>query len=106
MNKKELAAQIIGKLGNSDNIVSVAHCMTRLRITIKDESRIDEKALSKLDGVLKVLKIGDQYQIVLGGIVDEVFDEFTKLCGSQVQVTSEQIDENLDNNWLFRHRYG
>lgn len=98
MNKKELAAQIIGKLGNSDNIVSVAHCMTRLRITIKDESRIDEKALSKLDGVLKVLKIGDQYQIVLGGIVDEVFDEFTKLCRSQVQVTSEQIDENLDNN--------
>ena len=109
MNKAELAKQITNNVGSVDNITGIAHCMTRLRITVKNEALVKTEALSKLDGVLKVVKLGDQYQIVLGGIVDDVFEEVSKLCGDKVNITEETIDENLDklpvqgkkkSNWL------
>ena len=48
--------------------------MTRLRIVVKDEKAVQMKQLEKLEGVMKVVILGGQYQIVLGGIVDDIFD--------------------------------
>lgn len=96
MDKKQLAEQIVKNIGTVSNISSVAHCMTRLRVGVKDESKVDVKAITNLEGVIKTLKVGEQYQIVLGGIVDDVFDEVSKICGDQVSIAEDVIDENLD----------
>mgnify|MGYP000093264451 CR=1 FL=1 len=58
---------------------------------------MNTQVIPKLEGVMKFLKVGDQYQIVLGAIVDDVFDEVSRLCGDQVSVMKEVIDENLDS---------
>ena len=54
------------------------------------------KQLEKLEGVMKVVILGGQYQIVLGGIVDDIFDEVAAVCGDRVNINEEMIAENLD----------
>ena len=78
--------------------------MTRLRIVVKNESLVQLEELQKLNGVMKVILIGGQYQIVLGGIVDDVFDETVKLCGNVAHINEEVIDENLDAKSDTTHR--
>lgn len=96
MNINKLATYIIEKVGTVSNIKSLAHCMTRLRVSVKDQSKVDEKALSKLDGVIDVVKVGDQFQIVLGGIVDDVFQETAKQANIEEDGKSF-INEKLDD---------
>ena len=71
--------------------------MTRLRLGLKDESKVNKDELEKLDEVMRVVVIGGQYQVVLGGIVDDVFDETCKLVGDSAVINETQIEENLDN---------
>ncbi|MBE2893847.1 PTS N-acetylmuramic acid transporter subunit IIBC [Spirabiliibacterium falconis] len=59
-------AQIVAYLGGSENIVSVGNCMTRLRVKLHDASRVDNAALRKLDGVMGVVDLQEQVQIILG----------------------------------------
>ena len=87
MVKKRLAEQIIENVGSVSNISSIAHCMTRLRLKVKDESKVNTQVIPKLEGVMKFLKVGDQYQIVLGAIVDDVFDESKDLVIFDPQAT-------------------
>ena len=54
------------------------------------------KQLEKLEGVMKVVILGGQYQIVLGGIVDDIFDEVAAVCGDRVNIYVEMIAEKLD----------
>lgn len=96
INKNELSKNIITYIGDADNILDVAHCMTRLRIVVKDDKKVELKKLESLNGVMKVVILGGQYQIVLGGIVDEVFNEVVKLCGDKVHVNEAVIDEKSD----------
>lgn len=100
MDSRTLAEKIVEYAGSAENVSRVAHCMTRLRITPRDESKVDEAAISKLEGVFKVLKVGGQYQIVLGGVVDDVFDAVTELCADTATVESDVIDENLDDGLI------
>lgn len=97
MNKyKTIAESIISGAGGKDNIREMSHCMTRLRLGLKDDTKFQKKEIEAIDEVMRVVTIGGQYQIVLGGIVDEVFDEAKKLVGDTVNVNTEVIDENLD----------
>ncbi|RSS40202.1 PTS alpha-glucoside transporter subunit IIA [Streptomyces sp. WAC07061] len=74
------AAAILPLVGGPDNIVSVAHCMTRLRIGLRDRSLVDDAALRALPGVLGVVEADDTYQVVLGpGVVARVTPEFEAL---------------------------
>ena len=93
---KTIAESIITGAGGKDNIREMSHCMTRLRLGLKDDTRFQKKEIEAIDEVMRVVTIGGQYQIVLGGIVDEVFDEAKKLVGDTVNVNTEVIDENLD----------
>lgn len=70
----ELSKAIVANVGGEDNIVSLTHCVTRLRFKLKDESKADEKALTALKGVIKVLQAGGQYQVVIGADVGDVYD--------------------------------
>jgi len=96
IQKQKLAADILEYVGGVDNVCDVAHCMTRLRIVVKDEKAVQMKQLEKLEGVMKVAILGGQYQIVLGGIVDDIFDEVAAVCGDRVNINEEMIAENLD----------
>ena len=71
-DSRQIAAQLLARLGGVDNVVDIENCMTRLRVGVRDPHRVDDAALRGTDHVLAVLP-GDSYQIVLGpGFVDKV----------------------------------
>ncbi|NPC94535.1 PTS sucrose transporter subunit IIBC [Bacillus sp. WMMC1349] len=79
MNHKEIAVRLIELLGGEDNIVSAAHCATRLRLVINDETKIDQEQVEDLDGVKGAFSSSGQYQIIFGtGLVNKVYAEFAK----------------------------
>ena len=69
-----LARIIIQNVGGKSNIISVAHCITRLRFKLKDESKANKDVLESTDGVIKVMQSGGQYQVVIGNQVNDVYD--------------------------------
>lgn len=75
----ETSKKIIEAVGGISNISSATHCMTRLRLTLKDESKASDAAVNKIKGVKSVIKQGGQYQIVIGNEVSNLFKEFKKL---------------------------
>lgn len=82
MDYRETARQILEKTGGKDNLVSAAHCATRLRLVIVDNDKCDNKAVENIDGVKGVFFASGQMQIILGtGTVNKVYDEFIKIAG-------------------------
>ena len=65
MNDSELAQKILELIGGEKNIDNVTHCVTRLRITIKDKSKIKNTQIQGLPGVLGTNMVGEQYQVIL-----------------------------------------
>lgn len=92
VDNKQIATDVLAAVGGPDNITSATHCMTRLRLNLKDESVPDEDKVKAIKGVLGAQWSGGQYQVIIGQNVAKVYDEFVKLgvkgAGS--------IDENLD----------
>ncbi|MEQ9879458.1 beta-glucoside-specific PTS transporter subunit IIABC [Pectobacterium aroidearum] len=72
MDYKETASRIIEHLGGSSNIISLFHCITRLRFYLKDVNKVDRQALENLDGVMGINLSGDQFQVIIGGKVAQV----------------------------------
>lgn len=94
MDIQKTAASIMELSGTKQNIAMVTHCVTRLRLVLKDIDQFQKEKVEKLQGVKGVFLVGNQYQIVLGnGIVDEVYQEFMKLMEgvelSEVKDTSK-----------------
>ena len=88
----EKAAQIIEAVGGKDNVTNVSHCMTRLRLTLKDESKANDEAVKAIDGIIGTVRAGGQYQIIVGQSVPKVYDEVVKMGVA----AGGSIDENLD----------
>ena len=68
-----LSRIIIQNVGGKDNISAITHCVTRLRFTLKDESKAQTDILKSTDGVVTVLQSGGQYQVVIGNHVPDVY---------------------------------
>ena len=78
---KRIATDILKLVGGKENVSTVAHCMTRLRLTLKDESKIDVEAIKKVEGVMGCVNQEGQLQVILGpGKVNKVCAEFEKLA--------------------------
>ena len=76
------AREIFSHLGGRENLVSAAHCATRLRLVTVDNSKIDMKALENVDGVKGVFSSNGQLQLIIGtGTVNKVYDEFLSVSG-------------------------
>jgi PTS system beta-glucosides-specific IIC component len=95
MSKKyeELAKSIADKVGGSENVSTLGHCQTRLRLVLNDNKKANKEGIKKLEGVANVIESGGQFQIVIGTHVEEVYEEVTKfLSPSLVQqpVTSDK----------------
>ena len=84
---------IVENVGGKDNILVATHCMTRLRLNLKDKSKVNEEALKSLDDVLGVVNSGEQTQIIIGAAVNELYDEFIDATGLTAEAA---VDENLD----------
>ena len=93
MDYRQAALQVLEGIGGKDNLVSGAHCATRLRLVLADNSRLNKKAIEEVDGVKGVFEAQGQVQIVFGtGIVNKVFDEFSKAAKIET-ATKEEVKQ-------------
>lgn len=84
MGKYEtLAKDIVRNVGGKENVVSLTHCITRLRFKLKDESKANDEVLKNMDGVVTVMKSGGQYQVVIGNHVPDVYADVMPLLGME-----------------------
>lgn len=90
----ELADNILAHIGGKDNISFATHCMTRLRLTLKDRSLVQEDEIKNLDGVLGTQWAGEQLQIIIGPNVTKVYAE---LCNKAGLALEKPVRENLDH---------
>lgn len=82
MDYRQCAAEILRELGGKENLISAAHCATRLRLVIADNSKVNKGNLENTDGVKGVFEAAGQLQIIIGtGTVNKVYDEFIALAG-------------------------
>ena len=97
-NYQELAAQILPLVCGKENIIRVYHCQTRLRFTLADESKADDKALEALDGVRKVIRNAGVYQVVIGTDVADLFAVLEPMCGGgQAKAAETPADAEKKN---------
>ena len=83
MDYKNAASEVLQNIGGKDNIVSAAHCATRLRLVIADNGKVNKKELENATGVQGVFEAQGQLQIIFGtGTVNKVYDEFIALSGA------------------------
>ena len=83
MDYKKAASEVLQNIGGKDNIVSAAHCATRLRLVIADNGKVNKKELENATGVQGVFEAQGQLQIIFGtGTVNKVYDEFIALSGA------------------------
>lgn len=82
MDYRKTAREIYEHVGKKENIISAAHCATRLRLVIADNEKADKDAVENIDGVKGVFFAQGQMQIILGtGVVNRVYDEFIQIAG-------------------------
>lgn len=80
MDYKKTAEIVYQAAGKKENVISVIHCATRIRLTIADNGKVERKKLEKVEGVKGIVMTGGLIQIVFGtGIVNQVYDELEKL---------------------------
>ena len=91
MDYRKTAQEIYDHIGKKENIISAAHCATRLRLVISDNSKADKEYVENIEGVKGVFFAQGQMQIILGtGVVNKVYDEFIQIAG-----VSESSKEEL-----------
>jgi PTS system sucrose-specific IIC component len=95
MDYKKVAQEVLKLVGGKSNVLGNATCMTRLRVTVKDSSKIKTNEIKKIEGVLGVVE-SDTLQVVFGpGKVNKVGDEFAELTGIALGTSEEVNVEDL-----------
>ncbi|WP_105111514.1 sucrose-specific PTS transporter subunit IIBC [Streptococcus suis] len=93
MNNTQIAKEVIEALGGRENVRSVAHCATRLRVMVVDEGKIDKDKAENIEKVQGAFFNSGQYQIIFGtGTVNKIYDEVVAL-GLPTATTGEQKAE-------------
>ncbi|HFH9843415.1 TPA: sucrose-specific PTS transporter subunit IIBC [Streptococcus suis] len=92
MDYKKVSAEVIEAVGK-DNLVAVAHCATRLRLVLKDESKVNQKALDDNADVKGTFSTNGQYQVIIGpGDVNFVYVELIKATGLK-EVSTDDLKQ-------------
>lgn len=94
MNFKEMAPKIVEYIGGKENVSAHTHCMTRLRFVLKDDSKVNEEELKKVDGVKGVVKQGGMFQVIIGPSVEQLYNEVAPLLPNSE--AKEVVKENAD----------
>ena len=88
----ELAKEVVKQVGGKENVISLTHCITRLRFKLKDESKANDEVLKNMSGVVTVMKSGGQYQVVIGNHVPEVYADVMPLLGLEEGSANREDD--------------
>lgn len=91
---KIIAEQVLQAVGGSANIVSITHCMTRLRFVLKDQSIPNKKEVESIKGVMGVNVVGGQYQVIIGNSVGNVYKELLAIGGISDETADFKDEEN------------
>ena len=104
MDYRKAASEVLQNIGGKDNVVSAAHCATRLRLVIADNDRVNKKELENATGVQGVFEAQGQLQIIFGtGTVNKVYDEFIALSGAAAVSKDEAKAQGAaKGNWFQR----
>ena len=82
LNYRKCAEEIAANIGGGSNVISAAHCATRLRLVIADNSKVNSKVLEDIEGVKGMFESNGQLQLIIGtGTVNKVYDEFLAVTG-------------------------
>ena len=99
MTNTEIAKKVIEALGGRENVNSVAHCATRLRVMVKDEAKINKDAIENLEKVQGAFFNSGQYQIIFGtGTVNKIYDEVVAVSYTHLDVYKRQLLKQLTEN--------
>lgn len=103
MDFPKIAQQTIEKLGGKENISALAHCATRLRIVLKDESAVDKDAIENIEGVKGQFSVAGQYQIIFGsGTVNQVHAAMSSILGMGDMTKSDVAEAGAQNQSLLQ----
>ena len=103
MNNQEIAKKVIDALGGRENVNSVAHCATRLRVMVKDEAKINKDAIENLEKVQGAFFNSGQYQIIFGtGTVNKMYDEVVALGLPTSTKDEMKAEAAKQGNWFQR----
>ena len=87
-----ISKKIVENIGGVENIASVTHCMTRLRLVLRDSSKFDSDAVKQVPGVLNVIVQNGEHQVVIGQDVPDVYAEAIKIDGIKAGGTVEDSE--------------
>ena len=103
MNNQDIAKKVIEALGGRENVNSVAHCATRLRVMVKDEGKINKEVIENLEKVQGAFFNSGQYQIIFGtGTVNKMYDEVVALGLPTSTKAEMKAEAAKQGNWFQR----
>ena len=103
MSNTEIAKKVIDAIGGVENVSSVAHCATRLRVMVKDEAKVDKDAVENIEKVQGVFFNSGQYQIIFGtGTVNKIYDEVVALGLPTSTKAEMKAEAAKQGNWFQR----
>lgn len=103
MSNTEIAKQVIDAIGGVENVSSVAHCATRLRVMVKDESKINKDVVENIEKVQGAFFNSGQYQIIFGtGTVNKMYDEVVALGLPTSSKDDMKAEAAKQGNWFQR----
>lgn len=97
---EELVNFIIKNIGGKENVVSLTHCVTRLRFQLKDESKANDEVLKTNDGIITVMHTAGQYQIVIGNHVGDVYETILPKLGLSGEVVETKNKTSLKDKFV------
>ena len=90
LDYRKCAEQIAANIGGGANVISAAHCATRLRLVIADNSKVNKEVLENIDGVKGMFESNGQLQLIIGtGTVNKVYDEFLSVTGASAATKAD-----------------
>ena len=99
MNENQKLAQfILENVGGKENVESATHCMTRLRLKLKDNTKANRTNLDNHPGIISTQVAEGKLQVIIGTQVGDVYEEFIKLVHVTEEVPQEEIKDNNFRN--------
>lgn len=95
MDYRKMAKKILEGIGGPENLRNISHCATRLRLNLRDDSKLDNEEVKQIEGVINTVNKAGQYQILIGTEVPKLYDEFEALVKGEMV---EEIDDAGSGN--------
>ena len=103
MDNKQIAKEVIEALGGRENVNSVAHCATRLRVMVKDENKINKEKAENIEKVQGAFFNSGQYQMIFGtGTVNKIYDEVVAQGLPTASKDEQKAEAAKQGNWFQR----